>query len=508
MVLGDIIRKSACLHGEREAVWFKGKSVSYNELDKKSDALACGVIRCGIKKGERVALLYENSIDYATAFFAITKAGGVIVALSAELSSENLCELINHCEASALIIQNRYINKFIDIHDKCETLKFILCGDQPDFKFDKLPVYTIKQFCDDDHPASVPIVRMIDIDLAAIVYTSGSTGKPKGVMLSHLNLISNTRSIVEYLNLTKDDRIMAVLPFSYVYGTTLLLTHLYCGGTVLIDNGFSYPNKVLENMQTLKATGFAGVPSTYMILLSKSILADIKFPYLRYVTQAGGSLPAELQKQVLQKFSPAKFFVMYGATELSPRLTYIPPEKLEKKWGSIGIAIPNCEAYISDNDGNAMMPFTEGEIVGRGSNVMMGYWKNPQATAEVIRSGVYFTGDRGYADEEGFLYVSGRKDDMLKVGGKKVSAREIEDAVASLSCVQEAAVIGVSHPVLGQAAKAFVVLKPAFIHIEDDIKMMLDKKLPRYKLPSQICIVSNLPKNSSGKIMRKELEKM
>jgi len=155
-----------------------------------------------------------------------------------------------------------------------------------------------------------------------------------------------------------------------------------------------------------------------------------------------------------------------------------------------------------------MMPFTEGEIVGRGSNVMMGYWKDPQTTAEVVRSGVYFTGDRGYMDEDGFLYVSGRKDDMLKVGGKKVSAREIEDAVASLSCVQEAAVIGVSHPILGQAAKAFVVLKPTFIHIEDDIKMMLDKKLPRYKLPSQICIVSNLPKNSSGKIMRKELEKM
>ncbi|MCL2688624.1 MAG: acyl--CoA ligase [Chitinispirillia bacterium] len=507
MLLSDIIKESSRLHGKREAVWFKGRSISYDELDKKSDALACGLIECGIKKGERLALLYENSIDYAIAFFAITKAGGVITALSAESSSENLCELINHCGASALIIQNRYINKLIDICGKCETLKFIICDDQPDLKF-HLPIYILKQFCEDYHPTAAPIVRMIDIDLAAIVYTSGSTGKPKGVMLSHLNLISNTRSIVEYLSLTKDDRIMAVLPFSYIYGTTLLLTHLYCGAAVLIDNGFSYPNKVLESMQTLKATGFAGVPSTYMILLSKSTLADMEFPYLRYVTQAGGSLPAELQKQAAQKFSPAKFFVMYGATELSPRLTYIPPEKLDKKWGSIGIAIPNCEAYVSDANGYPLPPFTEGEIVGRGSNVMMGYWKDPGVTAEVIRNGVYFTGDRGYMDEDGFLYVSGRKDDMLKVGGKKVSAREIEDAVASLSCVQEAAVIGISHPILGQAAKAFVVLKPAFIHIEDDIKMMLDKKLPRYKLPSQICIVSNLPKNSSGKIMRKELEKM
>ena len=506
MLLGDIIRESARIHGEREAVWFKGRSISYYELDKKSDALAWGLIGCGIKKGERIALLYENSIDYAAAFFAVTKAGGVVVALSAESNAESLCELINHCDASALIIQKRYVNKFIDICGRCETLKFIFCDELPDFKF-PLPVYVLKQFCDYYRHAEAP-VRVIDIDLAAIVYTSGSTGKPKGVMLSHLNLISNTRSIVEYLNLTKDDKIMAVLPFSYVYGTTLLLTHLYCGAAVLIDNGFSYPNKVLENMRTLKATGFAGVPSTYMILLSKSVLADMSFPRLRYVTQAGGSLPAELQKQAAQRFSPAKFFVMYGATELSPRLTYIPPEKLDKKWGSIGTAIPNCEAYVSDANGRALPPFTEGEIAGRGSNVMMGYWKDPQATAKVVRNGVYFTGDRGYMDEDGFLYVSGRKDDMLKIGGKKVSAREIEDAVASLSCVQEAAVIGVSHPVLGQAAKAFVVLKPAFIQIEDDIKMMLDKKLPRYKLPSQICIVSNLPKNSSGKIMRKELEKM
>ena len=507
MLLGDIIRESAAKHGGREAIWFKGRSISYDELDRQSDALAHGLIGCGIKKGDRVALLYENSIDYAAAFFAITKAGGVVVALSAELSPESLCSIINHCDASALIIQNRCTQNYIDVYDKCATLKFIVCNEPPDFADCDLPIYTFERLSQQNYKAAPP-VWPIDIDLAAIVYTSGSTGKPKGVMLSHLNLISNTRSIVKYLNLTEKDRIMAVLPFSYVYGTTLLLTHLYCGGTVLIDNGFCYPNRVLENMAALKATGFAGVPSTYMILLSKTNLRGMKFPHLRYVTQAGGSLAAELQKQVSEAFSPAKLFVMYGATELSPRLTYVPPEILERKWGSIGIPIPNCEAYAADSSGNPLPPFIEGEIVGRGSNVMMGYWKDPKSTAEAVRGGVYFTGDRGYADEEGFLYVSGRKDDMLKVGGKKVSAREIEDAVASLACVQEAAVIGISHPILGQAARAFVVLKPTFAHIEDEIKAMLDKKLPRYKHPSQISIVPNLPKNASGKIMRKELEKM
>ncbi|MDR0305673.1 MAG: acyl--CoA ligase [Chitinispirillales bacterium] len=507
MLLKDIISGSALRCGQHEAVWFKGESILYTDLDKRSDDLAWSLIGCGIKKGERVALLYENSIDYVIAFFAITKAGAVIVPLSSEASPEEAGYLINHCEAAALIIQKRYVSRLSRVFDNCVSLKFIVCDEKPDFESCNLPVYTFGQLPPQNHIGPPPR-SAIDIDLACIVYTSGSTGRPKGVMLSHLNIISNTRSIAGYLNLTEKDRILAVLPFSYVYGTTLLLTHIYCGGTVLIDNGFSYPNCVLENMVKLNATGFAGVPSTYMILLSRSTLANMKFPRLRYVTQAGGSMPADIQKQVVKAFRPAQLFVMYGATELSPRLTYVPPEDLKRKWGSIGIPIPNCEAYAADCSGKRLPPFTEGEIVGRGSNVMMGYWKDPQMTANVLRGGVYFTGDRGYTDEDGFLYVSGRKDEMLKVGGKKVSAREIEDAVASLGCVQEAAVIGVSHPVLGQAAKAFVVLKPTFSHIEDEIKTMLDKKLPRYKLPSQISIVSNLPKNASGKVMRKELERM
>ncbi len=506
MLIQNMLQVSAKNTPEKNAIWYKGTWTTYYDLDMKSDSLAWNLIKLGVSRGDRVALLLENSPEYAIAFFAVLKAGAIAVPLNTGSSSDELSVLLNHCEAKLMIMHKKY-GQILARSSKTTSLKIIITDDKSDFLPDsELEIKELYELFSTD-VSGPPSVSTIDIDPACIIYTSGSTGQPKGVMLSHLNMVSNTRSIVEYLTITSDDRIMVVLPFYYVYGKTLLLTHVFCGASIVIDNRFSYPNQVLNTMEALDVTGFAGVPSTYMILLSKSTLRERKFSFLRYVTQAGGAMAPAVQKQVAEVFAPAKLVVMYGATELSPRLTYVPPDMLDRKWGSIGIPIPNCEAYVSDENGIRLSPDMEGEVVGRGSNVMMGYYRDPEATSRVVRNGLYFTGDRGYMDKDGYIFVVGRSSDMLKIGGRRVSAREIEDALLSLGFIEEAAVIGISDEILGEAARAFIVLNKNCRHNEIQIKKELARTLPLYKIPTVISIKMTLPKNEAGKILKAELKK-
>jgi acyl-CoA synthetase (AMP-forming)/AMP-acid ligase II len=212
-----------------------------------------------------------------------------------------------------------------------------------------------------------------------------------------------------------------------------------------------------------------------------------------------------LQQEVARVFSPAKLIVMYGATELSPRLTWVPPERLHEKWGSIGIPIPNTEAFVAGEDGNRLPPGVAGEIVGRGSNVMLGYWKDPEGSARVVRKGLYFTGDLGVMDGEGYLYVKGRVREMLKIGGNRVSPQELEEALLRIPGIQEVAVIGISDPILGEVPKAFVVMTPDSMPDEITIRKSLLEALPAYKVPKVIAFVEALPKSSAGKILKSVL---
>jgi acyl-CoA synthetase (AMP-forming)/AMP-acid ligase II len=300
---------------------------------------------------------------------------------------------------------------------------------------------------------------------------------------------------------------MVVLPFYYIYGKSLLNTHFAVGGSVVIDNRFLYPNVILQTMAEQEATGFAGVPSTFTILLGRSNVRSRKFPKLRYLTQAGGAMAPAVQKDVAETFSPASLFIMYGATEASARLSYLPPEDLPRKWGSIGKAIPNVELFVADENGRPLPTGEEGEIVARGSNIMSGYWNHPEETAKVLRNGLYYTGDIGRSDDEGFLYVVGRSKDMIKIGGNRVSAKEIEEALHEHPAVAEAAVIGVPDMVLGEAPKAFVVLRDSFgKDIAEQLPGFLQSHLALYKIPKLYEIRDSLPKTDSGKILKQKLK--
>jgi long-chain acyl-CoA synthetase len=506
MLVWEILHQTAERHPHRPAVWFKDRWVTYGELAGNVNRLAGYLATIGIRPGDRVGILLDNSFDYIIAHFAVLRAGAVDVSLNTELKRDGLAAQLLDCEAKALIGGTKFMREWQSTLGKLPRLEHVLTDGKPQ----PVPalgsgqkIHSLGEIMRENERA-LPRIHRIDIDLASIVYTSGVTGQAKGVMLSHLNLISNTRSIVQYLGLSPDDRMMVVLPFYYIYGRSLLYSHFFSGGSLVIDNRFAFPATVLNVMEAQEVTCLAGVPSTFAILLNKTDVRSRRFARLRLVTQAGGGMAPALQRAVAQTFHPARLVVMYGSTETAPRLTYLDPEALPRKWGSIGKAIPNVDVFVANDSGQPLPPGIPGEIVARGSNIMMGYWKDPEGTARVLRHGCYFTGDLGFADEEGFLFLTGRARDMIKTGGNRVSGKEIEDAILENPDVLEAAVIGVADPILGEAVKAFVVPNSAAL-TETALRQDLGRRLPSFKLPKWLEFREHLPKNQAGKILKSAL---
>ena len=318
-----------------------------------------------------------------------------------------------------------------------------------------------------------------------------------------LHLATNARSIVSYLSLTAADRVMCVLPFYYVYGLSLLHTHMLVGGSVVIENRAAFPNVVLTSMQVNRVTGFAGVPSTFSLMLHRSNLEEVPLPDLRYVTVAGGAMPAARITEWLQRGPTADFFVMYGATEASARLTYLPPADLSRKPGSIGRPIPNVEIVVVNEAGERSGPGEVGELVARGSNISCGYWNNPEETALRFSALGYRTGDLGFADEDGYLHLVGRRHDMIKVGAHRVGLKEIEDVLHAHPAVLEAAVVGAAHDLLGEAPVAFVSLKTPLDDLQNTLRAFCATRLPPHKVPLKIVLQGELPKlPGAGKLDR------
>ncbi|WP_319562170.1 AMP-binding protein [Marispirochaeta sp.] len=500
MLVHTLLEQSCRNYPEKEALWFRGSWMIYREIEDQANRIGQFLVNEGLTRGDRVVLLLENSFAFVCAYFGILKAGGVVVGLNTEITAEDLEYLVVNSDAGFLFIDENRLHLFEAVRKNLAGLKRVVLNGVSDVPagFAAVPLSLVLEKSSPEPPD----VWVIDLDLAEIVYTSGSTGVPKGVMLTHLNLVSNMRSIVEYFSLTPEDRMMVILPFTYIYGKSLLLSHVMIGGSLVIDNRFTFPNSILETMRKTSVTGFAGVPSTYSILLSRSSLRKQEFPSLRYVSQAGGHMAVSLAKEVKEAFSPAELWVMYGATEAAPRLSYLHPSMLDAKLGSIGTPVPNVDLFVADEEGKPLATGEEGEIVARGSNIMKGYWKDPDGTAEVLKNGLYFTGDLGKADDDGYIFIVGRKKDIIKVKGFRVSAKEIEERLLELDGVIEAAVIGVPDPVLGEAVKAFVVLQEASSLDEQEVLRRLQPHLSAFKLPKQIEFRKELPKNKSGKIMK------
>ena len=491
MLLQNFLKNSATKDPDKIAVIHQKNRLSYKELNDLSDVFAAILMDRGVKKGDRVAVFLDNSCEYLIAYFAILKAGGVITALNTQFVCRELVLIIEDCSPKIIISDKKH---------KTVVEKALKPSENP------LEILLIDDLSIQHAVGALKPVACGPEDLAMIIYTSGTTGNPKGVMLSHENLSTNAESIIDYLHLTIDDKIMVVLPFHSSYGNSLLTTHIRVGGTLVIDNRFMYPNLVLGSMLSEEVTGFAGVPSNFSLLIKKSAIRKYQFPNLRYVTQAGGAMASSMIQEFLEIIPNIEFYVMYGQTEASARLSYLKPENLNDKMGSIGKAIPGVELAVLNDDGIPVKAGQTGEIVAKGRNVMRGYWNAPEETAFALRKEGLFTGDLAQIDEEGFIYIAGRKKDIIKSKGNRISPFEIENVVCQIPGIVECAAVGILDEIYGEVIALFAVGNGSVIE-EKDIMVFCRNNLAAYKVPKEIAIVSELPKTGSGKIKRHELRK-
>jgi long-chain acyl-CoA synthetase len=409
-------------------------------------------IRKEFGRNKNVLLLSVNNQFFLTAYFAIIKSGNVCIPLDPNIEKENL-EFISNLTNPVMIFMTRDVEKKLTVG----ALKCIFP--------DTIESYEFR----DSHPEKE---EEFDINACAeIIFTSGSTGIPKGVMISHKNLIANTESIIKYLKLSQNDRMLVVLPFYYCYGLSLLHTHLRAGGSIVFNNSFIFLGSIINNLIDYKCTGFAGVPSHFQILLRKSDnFKTTRFPDLKYVTQAGGKLAPIFIDEFRNSHPEITFIVMYGQTEATARLSYLPPELYEAKKGSMGKGIPDVELKVINEKGAKIKPGEIGEVVAHGDNIMLGYFGDQEGTKNAIRDGWLYTGDLGTVDEDGYIFLTARKKEIIKVGGKRISPKEIEAVILELPEVVDCTIEGIEDQLLGEALKATIVIRS-----ENKKEAMLDK---------------------------------
>jgi acyl-CoA synthetase (AMP-forming)/AMP-acid ligase II len=355
-----------------------------------------------------------------------------------------------------------------------------------------------------------PPRRCIDVDLAALVYTSGSTGEPKGVMLTHRNMLTAAASIAAYLEIAADEVILDVLPLAFDYGLYQMILAFRAGARLVLERSFAFPAQVLDLVKRERVTLFPGVPTMFATIGEMQGLSAFDLSSVRCVTNTAAALAPKHILKLREIFPGARIYSMYGLTECK-RCTYLPPADLEAKPTSVGIAIPNTELWVVDEQDRRVGPGVVGQIVIRGATVMRGYWGKPVETAVKLRPGplpgelVLYTGDYGRLDEDGYLYFVGRMDDVLKCRGEKVPPREVEVAITDVPGVKECAVIGVADDLLGQAVKAFVVLEQGSTLTERDLRRECQRRLEPFMVPKYIIFADSLPKTTTGKIRKTEL---
>jgi long-chain acyl-CoA synthetase len=476
---------------DKAAVVCGATRIPYAELAARAAGLARELKRCGLARGDRVVLYLHNSVEAVIGVFGVLAAGGVFSVINPGTKADKLAYVLNNARAVALITEPRLATIAAEAALRAPSVTTQLVAP---FSFEE---------------QSQGPQGGIDLDLAMIIYTSGSTGFPKGVMMTHANIVAAATSITTYLESRADDVVLSVLPMAFDYGLYQALMCIKVGATLVLEKSFTYPALVLERLREEKVTGFPLVPTLAAMLLQMKLQPGM-FPSLRYLTNTAAALPPAHIQRLRALFPQAKVYSMYGVTECK-RCTYLPPEQLDTRPDSVGIAIPGTEAYIVDEAGERVPPGTFGELVIRGAHVMKGYWENEEATQRALRPGpfpwekVLHTGDLFRADEEGYLYFVARMDDIIKTRGEKVSPREVENCLYELAGVREAAVIGVPDPILGKAIKAVLAVDPESRVTERDVIRHCAERLEDFMVPKYVEFRAELPKSENGKISRRQI---
>lgn len=499
-------------------------SLTYGDLSAGVCQFAAGLMGLGLERGERVAIYLEKRFETVIASFGAPAAGAVFVPVNPLLKPEQVAFILRDCNVRVLVTSPERLALLKEVLAECHDLRHVVVTNAAINSAH--PVITVNgplgltAWSDLLSRPARSGHRVIDVDMAAILYTSGSTGKPKGVVLSHRNMVAGAKSVASYLENSPQDTLLAALPLSFDAGFSQLTTAFHAGARVVLLN-YLMPRDVLKAMEREGVTGLTAVPPLYIQLAQLEWPAAIN-ESLRYFANTGGRMPRETLNLLRQRVPKSKPFLMYGLTEAF-RSTYLPPEEVDRRPDSIGKAIPNAEILVLREDGSACSPEEPGELVHRGALVGMGYWNDADKTAERYKllasdapgrqpglqlpEYAVFSGDTVRMDAEGFLYFIGRRDEMIKTSGYRISPTEVEEVLYATQLVGECVAFGVDHPTLGQAIH---VIATSAMHTGaeglNNLMAECRSRMPAYMVPAGIEIVAGpLPRNPNGKIDRKLL---
>lgn len=518
-LIHQFISSSAQKFPDALALLFKDQTFSYAQLQQRVDQVANALLKLGVGPGERIAVYLPKQPETVFSLFGAAAAGACFIPINPLLKPRQVAHILPHCNVRVLITSVPRLETLLDILPACPDLHSIVVVE------DSLPklarslacqLFSFSDFCSSTNERRTPH-RRIDTDMTAILYTSGSTGNPKGVVLSHRNMVAGARSVASYLGNTAADRILAVLPLSFDAGLSQLTTAFSVGASVVLMD-YLLPRDVLRAVARYGVTGLAAVPPLW------NQLRDLEWPAeavrsLRYITNTGGAMPVPTTRALQQMLPDTMIFLMYGLTE-SFRSTYLPPDQVNVRPDSMGKAIPNAEILVINEAGEECGPGEPGELVHRGALVSLGYWNDPEKTAERFKPCpvkpaqipnielAVWSGDQVVKDEEGFLYFISRKDEMIKTSGYRVSPTEVEEIAHASGLVTAAAALGLPHAGLGQAI--LLVVSPGAtaavgVALEEAVLAHCRRELPNFMVPAAVIARDTLPQNQNGKIDRRLL---
>lgn len=493
--LYESLHKSAINYPNRNALTFENNNMTYSELNEKVNCVAYNLAVNGINKGDKVALILGNCSEFVIAYYGVLRAGAVVVPINPIYSQDEISYILKNSNTKA-IITSFSLEPILDIllHEiKSIDKVFYVGGKNKDSAWEKLIENKKSEY---DYPL------IIADDLAVILYTSGTTGKPKGAMLSHRNLTSNAESIGKLVEFKVEDRILAILPMFHIFCISVCInTPIMCGGNIVISQKFN-PIEIINLISKEQVTLFAGVPTMFSFLLQLKDYTAEHMKTIRTCLSGGASLPIELLQRFEEKYQ-VNILEGFGCTETAP-VTAFNPLKGIRKTGSVGVDIPGVINKVVDPNGNEVPRGEIGELIVKGPNVMIGYLGMPEETSSAIVDGWFHTGDLAKMDDEGYIYIVDRMKDLIIVGGYNVYPREVEEVLYKHPSVVEAVVIGVPDPIFGEQVKAYVVCNDNNVST-NDLLAFCKNHLAKYKVPKEIEFIDEMPKNSTGKIMRRFL---